>query len=127
MTEEENYNGYPKCNLTINGNEYYDNKLVESTGKAVGSIFAFPFVLMSAFCTFILSIIFIIVGYKSHKKSDKYTSWVVIAYIIGICCLSSFVSNLVQLYKIKHNLNMVPENPDRRPCISSSDYKTVIV
>ena len=42
---EEISNKYPKCNITVNGNEYYDEKVMDSAGKAVGSVIAAPFIL----------------------------------------------------------------------------------
>jgi len=124
---KENNNNYPTCNLTIKGEEYYDNKVPTIKGKAFGSNVVLPIVLMSACCTCMLSTIFIIIGYKSHKIFYNYTPLVIFAYIFAFCCLSSFIGNVVYLYKIKKNFNMTPKNPDRRPCISSSDDKLVIV
>lgn len=126
MTEEIHIK-YPKCNVNINGNEYYDKKVFESAGKAVGSLFVLPSFLMSACCTCILSTTFIILGYNLHEKSQEYTTMNIIIYIIAICCLSLFISNLFNIYKLKKNLSMIPENPDRRPCISSSVNNSLIV
>lgn len=117
----ENKTGYPICNVTVNGKEYYDDKVLETVGQAVVSVFTLPTVLAMLCCSCILSTTFMIVARNSHKKSQTYTTWVVIAYIIALCCLSTFVLNLYSLYKIKKSLNMIPENPDRRPCVTSDE------
>ena len=123
----ENNNKFPTCNLTIKGEEYYDNKVPTIKGKSFGSKVVLPMVLISLCCTCMLSTIFLTIGYRSQKILYKYTPWVIIAYILAFCCFSSFIGNIVHLYKIKKNFNVTPNNPNRRPCISSSDNNILIV
>ena len=123
---EEISNKYPKCNITINGNEYYDEKVMDSAGKAVGSVIAAPFILSFICCTCVLSSLFMFIGYNSYEKSHEYSGLIIFVYILAICCFSSMISSIYSLYKVKKNITLIPENQNRRPCISSKDEKIIV-
>ena len=109
---------YPICNSTVNGEEYY-----EDFGK-FGAALSIPFILSSAFCTCITSLIFAYVGYNTYNTTKQYTGGVILFILITICCLSSFIGNLVNLYKARNRVEK-PDNKDRRPCVSQNNSKLI--
>ncbi len=112
---------YPKCNLEVNGQEYYEEGL-----DKLGSALSVPFLISATLCACICSLIFGFVGYNTYNTTKQYTAGVVILYIIAICCLSSFFSNLYQTYKARRRLLEPPKNPNNRPCWSAK-YNQLIM
>ena len=104
---------YPECNSTVNGEEYYTDFGI------FGAALSIPFLLSSAFCTCIISLIFAYAGYNTYNTTKQYSAGVILFILIAICCLSSFIGNLVNLYKAKTKVEE-PENKGKRPCISKN-------
>ena len=112
---------YPKCNLTVNGEEYYT-----SIGDKLGSLFiGLPLILGSILCTCVLSIIFGGVGYNTYKTTKKYTFGVILLIILTICCFSSFISNIGNYYNTKKKITS-PDIKDDRPCFSQNSGKLIV-
>ena len=98
-------NGVNICNLTIDGEEYYDGGVFKDALTGIGAVFSIPFILFSICCTCILSLIFSFFGYNSYSNSKKYTAGVIVAIILGICCLSSFIGSVINYYKTSPYIN----------------------
>jgi hypothetical protein len=100
--------------------------VLKNFGKTAGSFFATPLVLLSICFTCILSMVFIFIGHKFKKNTDKYSFSIICAYLVGFICLLSFIWNLYSLYRLKRNITDIPENKNRRPCISQKDVTKLI-
>ena len=97
---------YPKCNLTVNGEEYYEPGL-----GTLGTALSIPFLLSLVICACVLSLIFGGVGYNTYNTTKKYSFGVILLIILTLCCFSSFIGNLISLYKAKNKVEK-PENKD---------------
>ena len=112
---------YPACNLEVNGEEYYEEGL-----NKLGSAFSIPFLISAMLCACICSLIFGFVGYNTYNTTKQYTAGVVILYIIAICCVSSFFSNVYNFYVAKKRIEEPPKNANNRPCWSNK-YNQLIM
>jgi len=105
------------CNFTLNGQEYYSTSV-----NKVDDALSLPFIASSIFVSFIFVICAIYFTYSTYKITNQFTTPTVILLILGLCCLSSFVSFIINYYKTKNDL----EHPDTsntsnlsRPCYST--------
>ena len=128
-------NGVNICNFTIDGEEYYDGGVFKDALTGIGAVFSIPFILFSICCTCILSLIFSFFGYNSYSNSKKYTAGVIVAIILGICCLSSFIGSVINYYNSKKDFEDLEkktlekknsfESIKNRPCYSTN-LRTVV-
>ena len=127
-------NGFNNCNITINGEEYYDGEILNTVGKAAGGLLSITFILSSICCTSILSLIFGFFAYNSYSNTHTYTGGVIVAIILAICCLISFIISSLGYYKTKKDLEDLAK-PNKgntsetilnRPCWSNKENRILI-
>jgi hypothetical protein len=112
-----NPNNVPQCNVTINGNEYYNPSPISSAGKAFFGVASIPFLIgsmaWSCCCLIILGIIFFL-----QYKKNGWDVVTIILLILMICCCCGCMLNAFQMKNATNQINNASKE-DTRPCYSA--------
>jgi beta-lactamase regulating signal transducer with metallopeptidase domain len=138
---------YNKCNLTVNGEEYYNKSL-----EKVGTLVSIPFIISMILCSLLFILILSSLGVSIYNNNSnvvttinttrntdgttiststsdvapksKFSAGLIIVIICCLCCYSSLITNIFNLVSANKKLKLKSKE-QQRPCYSDKQHKII--
>jgi hypothetical protein len=109
-----------KCNMTIDGKEYYDENLgLDEFGKAVGSSLSYFANVVGAAVNGFFAIIFLII-FLTIDRTNGWNAGSVITLLLFALFASGVAWNVYKIVEAKRQLESLATEGKGRPCVDSS-------